>query len=349
MSENSLKEFESLNIEPLIADRPAEPRDSSRLLVVNRKTGELSDRHFYDLPDILPPGTMLVMNNSKVWKARLEAAKVPGGGHCELLLTGRLSDDMKRWGALCRKIKPGQEVICPGGLRAKCTGTEETGGFAFEFSSPLDDAYLDKYGEVPLPQYILNARKRRGVQAPPDEDKYQTIYAGETGSIAAPTAGFHFTENVFAGLEKRNIKKVFVTLHIGWGTFKPVRAEDPSEHVMMKEAAHISAETAQALNGHAASGGKIAAVGTSSMRTLETFADANGRVAEGMRDAELFIYPGYRFKTADIFITNLHVPDSAPLYMTSAFAGRDLLFMAYKHAVETKYRFYSYGDSMLIL
>ena len=344
-----MKEFNALDIEPLIADKPADPRDTSRLLVVNRSTGELLDRHFYDLPDILPPDTLLILNNSRVWKARLVSHKLPGGGHCELLLTGHTTNDRRQWAALCRKMRAGQEIECNGGLKAKCQGMNENGAFIFDFEAPLTEDYLQKYGEVPLPQYILNARKRRGVQAPPDEGKYQTIYAAPTGSIAAPTAGFHFTENVFRRLNDKGIKRGFVTLHIGWGTFKPVRAEDPSEHIMMKEACQISPELAAEISAHKAAGRPLAAVGTSSMRTMETFAIDDKTMGSGIKDASLFIYPGYHFKSADTFITNLHVPESAPLYMTAAFAGRELLYKAYRHAVEHKYRFYSYGDSMIIL
>ncbi|MBO4556697.1 MAG: S-adenosylmethionine:tRNA ribosyltransferase-isomerase, partial [Elusimicrobiales bacterium] len=264
-------------------------------------------------------------------------------------LTEHITDDRRQWAALCRKMRAGQEIECDGGLKAKCLGMNENGAFVFDFESPLTEDYLQKYGEVPLPQYILNARKRRGVQAPPDEGRYQTIYAENKGSIAAPTAGFHFTERVFKGLDEKGIKHGFVTLHIGWGTFKPVRAEDPSEHIMMKETCQISPELAAAISEHKAAGKPLAAVGTSSMRTMETFAIDDKKMGHGLKDASLFIYPGYHFKSADIFITNLHVPESAPLYMTAAFAGRELLYKAYSHAVEQKYRFYSYGDSMIIL
>lgn len=348
MSENSLNEFKTLDIEPLIADRPAEPRDTSRLLVVNRKTGELADKHFYDLPNLLPPDTLIILNNSRVWKAKLEAKKL-SGGHCELLLIGHTAEDKKHWLALCRKMHAWQEIICSGGLKAKCTEINENGAYKFEFEAPLTDAYLQKNGEVPLPQYIINARKRRGISAPADENKYQTIYAQPLGSIAAPTAGFHFTEDVFNNLEQKGMRKEFVTLHIGWGTFKPVRAEDPAKHIMMKEACQMTKELSEKINIQKAKGSPLAAVGTSSMRTMETFAIDDKTMGYGLKDASLFIYSGYNFKSANIFITNLHVPESAPLYMTAAFAGRELLFKAYKHAVEQKYRFYSYGDSMLII
>ncbi len=346
--EEALKEFASLEIEPLIADRPAEPRDSSRLMAVRRSDGQLLHRNFRDLPEFLGRGDMLVLNRSKVWKARLEAKK-PGGGRSEILLMAPESGDSTVWTGLCRKIREGQVLSCPGGTKAECLARNPDGSYTFKFSSAVDAAYLDANGAVPLPQYILNARKRRGLEAPPDEEKYQTVYAEHPGSIAAPTAGFHFTPELFSGLETAGVKIVFVTLHIGWGTFRPVRSESPSDHVMMAEECSVSAQTAAAINAHRAAGGRLVAVGTSSMRTLETLSDENGTVRAGTEQAGLFIRPGYRFKTAGAFITNLHVPDSAPLYMTAAFAGRELLLRAYQEAVKEKYRFYSYGDSMLIL
>jgi len=347
MSNESLKEFSGLEIEPLIADRPAEPRDSSRLLAVNRSDGSLLHRNFRDLPEFLGPGDMLVLNRSKVWKARLWTKKQTGG-KSEILLMAPSTGDKTVWTGLCRKISDGQVLNCPGGVTAECLRRNPDGSFSFKFSAPVDEAYLSEHGEVPLPQYILKARQRRGTAAPADEDKYQTVYAAEAGSIAAHTAGFHFTPDLFARLDAAGVKKVFVTLHISWGTFRPVRSEDPASHVMMEEACEVSPETAAAINAHRAAGGRVIAVGTSSMRTLETFSDELGTVRAGSGKANLFIRPGYKFKVAGAFITNLHVPESAPLYMTSAFAGRELLFKAYSEAVKEKYRFYSYGDSMFI-
>jgi S-adenosylmethionine:tRNA ribosyltransferase-isomerase len=344
----ALTEFSSLDIEPLIADRPAEPRDSSRLLTVERAGGTLAHRTFRDLPELLGPSDLLVLNRSKVWKARLAAAK-PTGGKSEILLMAPASGDGTLWTGLCRKIQPGGVLNCPAGLTAECVARNQDGCYTFKFSAPVDEAYLTANGGVPLPQYILNARKRRGADAPPDEDKYQTVYAAEAGSIAAHTAGFHFTPDLFARLERAGVKKAFVTLHIGWGTFRPVRSEDPAAHVMMEESCAVPEVTAAAINAHRAAGGRVIAVGTSSMRTLETFSDEKGEVRPGSGKAGLFIRPGYRFKVAGAFITNLHVPESAPLYMTAAFAGRELLFKAYSEAVKEKYRFYSYGDSMLVL
>ena len=347
MSKESLNEFSALEIEPLIADRPAEPRDSSRLLAVSRADGTLRHRNFRDLPELLGPGDMLVLNRSKVWKARLAAAK-PTGGRSEILLMAPSSTDNLVWNGLCRKILPGQTLNCAGGARAECLARNPDGSYSFRFSVPVDEAYLAANGAVPLPQYILNARKRRGAEAPADEEKYQTVYAAEAGSIAAHTAGFHFTPELFARLDSAGVKSVFVTLHIGWGTFRPVRSEDPASHIMMEEACEVSPEAAAAINAHRAAGGRIIAVGTSSMRTLETFSDEQGTVRAGSGKANLFIRPGYKFKVAGAFITNLHVPESAPLYMTAAFAGRELLFKAYAGLVKEKYRFYSYGDSMFI-
>jgi len=292
---------------------------------------------------------VLVLNRSKVWKAKLPAQK-PTGGKSELLLTRPETPDLKTWNALARKMEPGSKVICRGGAEAACVKRNPDGSFLFELSAPLDQAYLEKNAEVPLPQYILKARKHAGTGgAPPEDDfRYQTVFASEPGSIAAPTAGFHFTPGLLEKIAVKGVQVCQVTLHIGWGTFKPVRTDNPAEHVMLEEACSLAPETAAALNAAREKGSRIIAVGTSSMRTLETFSDETGRLVPGERNAGLFIYPGYRFKTASAFITNLHVPSSAPLYMTSAFAGRERLFNAYAEAVKMKYRFYSYGDAMFI-
>jgi len=319
-------------------------------MVIDRKSGTITHKAFKDLPDLLAPSDILVLNKSKVWKARLPAAR-PAGGKSELLLMRPAEPGLKSWSALARKMRPGQKLVCRGGAEAQCLGREPDGSFLFEFSAALDSAYLEKNAEVPLPRYILKARKKAGFQplSGEDERRYQTVFASEPGSIAAPTAGFHFTSVLMEALKVRGVKVVYVTLHIGWGTFRPVRSGDPQTHVMLGEECSISAETAAALNAAKKNGSRIIAVGTSSMRTLETFAGENGLFAPGAGKAELFIYPGYKFKAADAFCTNLHVPSSAPLYMTAAFAGRELLFKAYSRAVENKYRFYSYGDAMLII
>ncbi len=350
MTQSTLSEFEGLDIEPLIASRPAEPRDSSRLITLDRGTGTAGHRLFRDLPDLLIPGDVLVLNLSKVWKAKLPARK-PTGGRSELLLIRPEGTDLRSWNALARKVRPGQTLICNGGAQALCVRQNTDGSFLFDLSAPLDQAYLEHNAEVPLPQYILKARNRAG--APEggihDDSRYQTVFADVPGSIAAPTAGFHFTPELLDKIKAKGVEVRYVTLHIGWGTFKPVRAEDPAAHVMLEEDCSLSAETADALNAAKERGSRIIAVGTSSMRTLETFSDEAGRLRSGEGKAGLFIYPGYRFRTAGAFLTNLHVPSSAPLYMTAAFAGRELLLKAYTEAVEKKYRFYSYGDAMLII
>ncbi len=350
MIEAALSEFEDLEIDPLIAPRPAEPRDSSRLLVVDRGTGTVDHRVFSDLPGFLAPGDVLVLNRSKVWKARLPARRSTGG-RSELLLTRPEGPALTVWNALVRKIRPGQKLLCRGGAEAVAVKRNSDGSCLFELSVPLDDAYLEHNAEVPLPRYILKARKRAGIaeDAVPDNSRYQTVFAGVPGSIAAPTAGFHFTPELLAKIRAKGVDVRYITLHIGWGTFKPVRNVDPAAHLMLEEACSLSGGTASALNSAKEKGARIIAVGTSSMRTLETFSDENGRMTPGERKAGLFIHPGYKFRTAGAFLTNLHVPSSAPLYMTAAFAGRELLFNAYKAAVEKKYRFYSYGDAMLII
>lgn len=348
MTAANLAEFEDLEIEPLIASAPAEPRDSSRLMVLDRRSGSIEHRTFRDLPGLLNPSDVLVLNRSKVWKASLPAVK-PTGGRSELLLIRPVTPDLRIWNALARKVRPGQILVCRDGIQAEAVSQEPDGSFIFKFSAALDTAYLERSASVPLPQYILKARKRSGSdRASADDSSYQTVFASESGSIAAPTAGFHFTAGLLDELRARGIKIVYVTLHIGWGTFRPVRCEEPRDHVMLREECSISAETAAVLAAAKKSGGRIVAVGTSSMRTLETFSDDKGVVAAGSGQAELFIYPGYKFKTADVFCTNLHVPSSAPLYMTAAFAGKELLFKAYSQAVADKYRFYSYGDAMMI-
>ncbi len=347
----ALTEFEALDIGPLIAARPAEPRDSARLITLDRAGGPAGHRTFSELPGLLRAGDVLVLNRSRVWKAKLPARKSTGG-NSELLLIRPETHDFKRWSALVRKTEPGRKILCRGGAEAVCASRNADGSFVLDFSLPLDAGYLERNAEVPLPGYILKARERAAHDLTPaarDESRYQTVFADAPGSIAAPTAGFHFTPELLEKLKASGVDVRYVTLHIGWGTFRPVRSENPADHTMLEEACSVTEETASAVNAARERGGRIVAVGTSSMRTLETFSDDSGRVSPGEAKAGLFIYPGYRFKVAGAFITNLHVPSSAPLYMTAAFAGRERLFSAYKDAVEKKYRFYSYGDAMLIV
>lgn len=346
----SLEIFENLDIEPLIAPGPVEPRDSSRLLRLDRDSGALNHAVFRDLPLFLKPGDCLVLNRSAVRKARLPARKLTGG-KAELLLVAPVDETLTRWKALGRKLSPGTPLELPDGSGAEIEGLADDASLLVRFSVPLTPAWLDLHGEAPLPGYIIKSRRRRGLpeERPEDKSLYQTVYAAEEGSIAAPTAGFHFTPELLAKIEASGVNIAYVTLHVGWGTFRPVRTENPADHIMLPEACEVAPEAAERVNACLSGGGRVIAVGTSSMRTLETLASEDGRLSPGKADASLFIYPGHRFKTAAGFITNLHVPGSAPLYMTAAFAGKEKLYAAYAAAVREKYRFYSYGDAMLIL
>lgn len=346
----SLEKFEALEIEPLIAPGPAEPRDSSRLMRLDLSSGALTHASFRDLPSFLRPGDCLVLNRSAVRKARLPARKRTGG-RAELLLVAPVDETLTRWKALGRKLSPGTPLELPDGSGAEIEGLADDASLLVRFSVPLTPGWLDLHGEAPLPGYIIKSRRRRGLpeERPDDKTLYQTVYASEEGSIAAPTAGFHFTPPLLDAVSASGVDIAYVTLHVGWGTFRPVRAADPADHVMLPERCEVAPEAAEKVNACLARGGRVIPVGTSSMRTLETLAGEDGRLSPGKADATLFIYPGHRFRTAAGFITNLHVPGSAPLYMTAAFAGADKLYAAYAGAVAEKYRFYSYGDAMLII
>lgn len=346
----SLEKFKTLDIEPLIAPGPVEPRDASRLLRLDRASGALTHASFRDLPSFLRPGDCLVLNRSAVRKARLPARKLTGG-KAELLLVAPVDESLKLWKALGRKLPPGTALNLPDGSGAEIAGIAEDAALLVRFSVPLTSDWLDRCCEAPLPEYIIKSRRRRGLpeERPDDKTLYQTVYAAEAGSIAAPTAGFHFTPALLDKVAACGIDTAYILLHVGWGTFRPVRAADPADHVMLPEHCEVSPEAAEKVNACLARGGRVIAVGTTSMRTLETLAGEDGRLSPGRADATLFIYPGHRFKTAAGFITNLHVPGSAPLYMTAAFAGEERLYAAYAAAVAEKYRFYSYGDAMLII
>lgn len=345
-----LEKFLQLKIAPLIAEKPAEPRDSSNLMIVNRASGEIIHEKFFNIGNYLKAGDCIVLNKSKVWKAKIKAKKSTGA-RTDFLLISPIDNERKRWKLLCRKSKIGDLFEVSGKAVAKCISANEDGSFSFEFSVPLTENYLEEFATVPLPVYIEKKRKEKGLNSEFDNDpeRYQTVYASQTGSIAAPTAGFHFTENLLRDLSNKGVIVSYVTLHIGWGTFRPVRVE-PQQHRMLGEECEVSPETAKLINEIKTSGnGRIVAVGTSSVRTLEKMSIDEKTLKVGKEIADMFIYPGYKFKIPDVFITNFHVPNSPPLFMTAAFCGEDLLFEAYKQAVERKYRFYSYGDSMMIL
>jgi len=328
--------------EELIAQTPLEQRDASRLLVLNRETGAVSHRHFYDVLDYLQPGDCLVMNDSRVLPARLLGHR-PTGGAVEVLLLRDLGN--KQWECLCkpgRKMQPGNEVIFGNGeLTATVKEVREDGNRVVEFHyTGIFLEVLERLGKMPLPPYIKAELQ--------DQERYQTVYSREVGSAAAPTAGLHFTKELLEQARVRGIKTAFVTLHVGLGTFRPVKAEEITDHHMHSELCMISEETAEMLNDTRKNGGRIICVGTTSCRTLESLAKDDGRFEAGSKWTEIFIYPGYRFKAMDGLITNFHLPESTLVMLVSAFAGRENVLRAYEMAVQERYRFFSFGDAMFI-
>ena len=329
--------------EELIAQTPLQRRDSSRLLVMDRKSGETAHRHFYDICDYLRPGDCLVMNDSRVLPARLLGQR-PTGGAAELLLLNDRGD--KKWECLARpgrKLQPGQQVIFGNGeLTATILENLPDGNRLVEFHyGGIFLEVLERLGKMPLPPYIKEELQ--------DRERYQTVYSREVGSAAAPTAGLHFTKDLLARLEAMGVKLAFVTLHVGLGTFRPVKVENVLEHHMHSELCMLSAETAETLNATRKAGGRIICVGTTSCRTLESLAGKDGTFAAGSKWTDIFIYPGYTFRAMDGLITNFHLPESTLVMLVSAFAGREKVLSAYKEAVEEKYRFFSFGDAMLII
>ncbi|MEW6012966.1 MAG: tRNA preQ1(34) S-adenosylmethionine ribosyltransferase-isomerase QueA [Elusimicrobiota bacterium] len=346
--DNTLKEFETLDIEPLIAPYPLEKRDNSRLLVINRKENKIEHRIFNEVIEYFNEGDCLVLNETKVVKHKLIYATEEGAKK-DLLLVEKKDEYGNVWKCLAKKLKDGKKYKLEGGINIVSVSNNKDGGYTVTFDKPITEQYIEEYGNVPLPNYIIKKRKETNIsEYNKDEQKYQTVYAKEKGSIAAPTAGFHFTNEIIEKLSGKGVVIARITLHIGYGTFKMVR-EDPSSFIMPSERCKISEKSAYDINTAKKNGKKIFAVGTSSMRTIEKMSDEKGTVISGSAESDIFIKPGYKFKVADCFITNLHVPNSPPLYMTAAFAGRELLYKAYKEAVKEKYRFYSYGDSCLII
>lgn len=346
-----MEEFRKLPIEELIAEKPLDKRDESNLMVIHKKTGKIEHRKFKDIIEYFSEGDCLILNETKVIKARIYGIRVKDDKKIDFLLLNPVDNSKTSWKLLARKLKPTNKYILNGGIEIKNIIRNSDGSYTLTFSDPLTDEYMEKYGDVPLPNYILKKRKEKNTNINEAEDltKYQTVYAKEKGSVAAPTAGFHFTDELLNNLV--NSKKVRIArliLHIGWGTFKMVR-ENPENFKMPGEYCYIPEETARIINEAKENNKNIFAVGTSSMRTIESMSDENGFVKSGEKLADIFIKPGYKFKVANRFITNLHVPDSPPLYMTVAFCGYELLLKAYREAIERKYRFYSYGDSTLII
>lgn len=334
--------------EDLIAQRPLAERDASRMLIVDRSRKSWRDSSFTTLPDNLTDGDVLVLNNTRVFPARLRGRRWPSGGSIELLLLREVED--KIWEALTRpgrRLRIGAEIeFEEANLRAKVIASHDDGLRTLKFQSnePLENV-IDKIGEPPLPPYI----KRQTGQSKADRDRYQTIYADQRGSIAAPTAGLHFTASVLKAVAERGVRVVEVTLHVGYGTFEPVRVQNIFEHRVAAEWFSITEEVAAVINQAHRAGGRIVAVGTTTARALESAAAAPGQVKAQSGFAALTIFPGYSFQVVDSLLTNFHLPRSSLLVLVCAFGGRDFILGAYRHAIEERYRVYSYGDCMLIL
>lgn len=328
----------------LIAQEPAEPRDAARLLVLSRETGAIEDRRFSDITEYLKPGDCLILNDSRVLPARLYGRRRPTGGAVELLLLNQREQDV--WEALAgpgRKARPGDILEFGDGLlTAEVLSVLEGGNRLVRFSYEGSFfALLEKIGEMPLPPYI---KKRLA-----DKESYQTVYSRELGSAAAPTAGLHFTQELLARLQEQGVRVGYVTLHVGLGTFRPVKVDDITEHKMHAEHYELPEKTAQLINETRAAGGRVIAVGTTSCRTLESIGvGEDGLVHPQEGYTEIFIYPGYTFKLLDGLITNFHLPESTLIMLVSAFAGYTHTMDAYRHAVAERYRFFSFGDAMLI-
>ena len=327
----------------LIAQDPLEDRSSSRLLVLDKETGEMEHRVFHDIVEYLHEGDCLVLNNTKVIPARLMGTKRDTGATIEVLLLKRRENDI--WETLVKpgkKAKPGTVITFGEGL---LTGTVvdivDEGNRLIQFSyEGIFEEVLDKLGEMPRPPYITHKLQ--------DKNRYQTVYAKYEGSAAAPTAGLHFTKELLAQVEEKGVKIAYVTLHVGLGTFRPVKEENVLEHHMHSEFYQVTPEAAKLINDTKAAGGRVICVGTTSCRTIESAADQNGVVQAGCGDTEIFIYPGYQFKVLDNLITNFHLPESTLIMLVSALAGREHVLRAYETAVEMKYRFFSFGDAMFI-
>jgi S-adenosylmethionine:tRNA ribosyltransferase-isomerase len=329
-----------------IAQAPAERRDASRLLVVDRATGTLSHRVFSDLVDYVPAGDALVLNETRVFPARLLGTRASGAEAEVLLLTPRGGEE-KLWTALVRpgsKLKPGRTVDISDELSVEIVESTPGGERIVRLHTPLSlTEALDRYGEVPLPPYVQHRATEE------DRERYQTVYARERGSVAAPTAGLHFTPELLAALEAKGVRIVRLVLHVGVGTFRPVETDDPAEHRMHSEWYHVPADAAAALNEIRAGGGSIWAVGTTVTRTLETVTDEAGVVHAGEGWTDIFIRPPYPYRAVDHLVTNFHLPRSTLLMLVAAFAGYEMMMRAYREAIGEGYRFFSYGDAMLIV
>ena len=327
----------------LIAQTPLERRDGSRLLCLDKVTGAMEHRHFYDLPEYLRPGDCLVMNDSRVLPARLMGHRVPGGGVCEVLLLTDKGDSV--WECLVRpgrKLRPGAEISFGNGELTATVEAEIEGGnrlVRFHYDGIFLEV-LERLGEMPLPPYIKEKLA--------DSERYQTVYSRELGSAAAPTAGLHFTRELLDKIAAQGVKLAYVTLHVGLGTFRPVKEDDVLDHEMHSEFCMVPEETARIITETKRAGGRVISVGTTSCRTLESFANPDGTMDPRSGWTNIFIYPGYKFKCIDALVTNFHLPESTLIMLVSALAGRENILNAYRTAVEERYRFFSFGDAMFI-
>ena len=327
----------------LIAQTPIEKRDTSRLMTLDRATGEVEHHHFYELPDFLRPGDCLILNNSRVLPARLLGQRLPGGGACEVLLLTDKGD--KTWECLVRpgrKMRTGAKLSFGNGeLTAEVVGEIEGGNRLVRFDyEGIFLEVLEHLGKMPLPPYIKEELQ--------DKERYQTVYSKVLGSAAAPTAGLHFTPELLEKIAAKGVGVGYVTLHVGLGTFRPVKEEEITDHEMHSEFCTVPPETAELINRTKANGGRVICVGTTSCRTLESWAAEDGHMEPKSGWTNIYIYPGYRFKVMDGLVTNFHLPESTLIMLVSAFAGREHVLAAYEEAVKERYRFFSFGDAMFI-
>lgn len=329
--------------EELIAQEPGEQRDAGRLMILDRATGSRTHAHVADVVEHVAPGSVMVFNNSRVRRARVYGTARDTGKEQEFLLVRRRSADT--WLAIARqarKLITGRRFVLPGGVEAEIVGAEDPYR-VLHFSEPIDNGWLEQHGHMPLPPYIHRSDTRE------DADRYQTVYSQTVGSVAAPTAGLHFTPELMERLRNRGVTIVFVTLHVGIGTFLPVRTATLEDHVMHEEEYHVSPSTARIISDAVAQGRPVVGVGTTVVRTLESAWDPTTRqVIPGHRSTDLFIYPGYQFQVIAHLFTNFHTPGSTLVALVSAFAGREFVLESYREAVAARYRFFSYGDAMLI-
>ncbi len=337
------KDFDFYLPEELIGQRPLENRENSRLLVLDRQTDIIEHKYFYNVIDFLKPGDCLVLNDTRVLPARLIGKKEETGGKIEFLLLKRI--EMDTWQALVKpgkRAKPGSRFIFGDGLllaEVLAIGDEGSRIIKFEYEGVFEEI-LDQLGQMPLPPYITEKLE--------EKERYQTVYSKIQGSAAAPTAGLHFTKELLKKIEKKGVQIVYITLHVGLGTFRPVKVDKVEEHTMHSEFYTIDQASANIINNTKKQGNKIIAVGTTSCRSLESVASSDGKVNPGSGWTNIFIYPGYKFKVVDNLITNFHLPESTLIMLVSALAGREKILKAYKTAIEEKYRFFSFGDAMFI-